>query len=235
MSVAVATPEDVNWIVDVLSRRRGRLVEQAPIFWRPAPDAEANHRAFLNYLLTDGGAKAYRTADAVLIAASHGDGWLIDDADVAGGHWASRAGRDLWNALAADCPGAPVRFVCPTYEPDRSGFAQAAGLVCAESWWLMELPGSGEGEVGVQVVLPGADAVTVGAPPVYAPPGQILYLPAPTDVALSLSAVIATARDLGCAAIVINDNKTNDDLALSLTATGLRRHCDFFEGTVQEF
>lgn len=234
MTVSVATPDDLDWIVQVLTRRREPLVEHAPVFWQLAPDAEANHRDFIEYLLTDGGARAYRTDDSVLIAAPRGAGWLIDDAYIRGEHWASGDGRDLWNALDADCHGSEVRLVCPTYEQDRAEFAQAASLAIAESWWLMELPNSGGGEAGAHVTLPGADAITVGAPPVYAPPGPILFLPTLTNTELALPAAIANAPELGCAAIVVNETADDDDgLARSLTATGFRQHCDYYTGTVR--
>lgn len=231
MTASVATPEDLDWIVAVLTRRREPLVEYAPVFWQPAPDAKVNHRAFIEYLLTEGGAKAYRTDDCVLIAAPRGDGWLIDDAHIQGELWASGDGRDLWNAFDADCHGAEVRLVCPTYEQARAEFAQAAGLAIAESWWLMELPNSGGGEAGAQVTLPGADAITVGAPPVYAPPGPILFLRTVTNTDLALPAAISKAPELGCAAIVVNQID-DDGLARPLAAAGFRQHCDYYTGIV---
>lgn len=233
MTAFPATSADLDWIVCVLTRRREPLVEYAPIFWRAAPDAGASHRAFIEYLLTEAGARAYRTTASVLIAAPRGDGWLIDDAFVEGEHWASGDGRDLWDVFDADCHGSQVRFVCPTYEHDRAEYAQAVGLAVTESWWLMELPSSGGGEPGVDVPLPGADAITVGAPPVYAPPGPILFLPAPTDVGTALSAAAAKAPELGCAAIVVNQRAGDHDLANSLTSAGFRRHCDYYTGIVR--
>ena len=232
MTVSVATPEDLDWIVAVLTQRREPLVECAPVFWQPAPDAEVKHRAFIAYLLTEDGAKAYRTDDSVLIAAPRGDGWLIDDAYIQGELWASGDGRDLWNAFDADCRGAEVRLVCPTYEQARAEFAQAVGLALAESWWLMELPNSGGGEAAAQVTLPGADAITVGAPPVYAPPGPILLLRNVTNTDLALPAAISKAPEFGCAAIVVNETAAADGLARSLAAAGFRQHCDFYTGIV---
>ncbi|WP_256838932.1 hypothetical protein [Ornithinimicrobium faecis] len=233
MIAVPATSADLDWIVSVLARRREPLVEYAPIFWRAAPDAGASHRAFIESLLTEGGARAFRTSASVLIAAPRGDGWLVDDAFVEGKHWACGDGRDLWAAFAADCHGSRVRFVCPTYEHDRADYARAVGLAVAESWWLLELPNSGGGEPGVNVPLPGADAVTVGAPPVYAPPGPVLFLPAPDDVDAALSVAVAKAPELGCAAIVVNQRAGDHDLANSLTSYGFRRHCDYYTGLVR--
>lgn len=132
VTASLATLADLDWIVTVLAGRRMPLVSQAPVFWRPASDAATHHRAFIEHLLGDGGAYAYRTAASVLIAAPRGDGLLVDDAYVPGEDWATGDGRALWNALAADRGGSEVRFVCPTYEHARAEFAQDAGLVVAD-------------------------------------------------------------------------------------------------------
>lgn len=234
VTASVATLADLDWIVTVLAERRAPLVPHAPVFWRPAPDTATHHRAFIEYLLSDGGARAYRTATSILIAAPRGDGLLVDDAYVPGQDWAKGDGRVLWNALAADCRSSEVRFVCPTYERARAEFAQAAGLAVAESWWLMELGGgAGGGEAGCQIELPGAQAITVGAPAVYAPPGPILFLPAPTDAGRAISAAIANAPELGCSAIVVNQVSRDDALSNNLTEASFRRHCDYYTGTIQ--
>ncbi|MDN5804863.1 MAG: hypothetical protein L0H26_09820 [Microlunatus sp.] len=165
MTATLATIADLDWIVTVLAQRRRSLVPHAPVFWRPAPDAASRHRAFIEHLVGDGTGHAYRTAASVLIAARRGAGLLVDDAYVPGENWATGDGRVLWNALAADCDNSEVRFVCPTYEHARAEFAQDAGLAVAESWWLMELENSGGGDPGCQIELPGARAITTGAPP----------------------------------------------------------------------
>jgi hypothetical protein len=207
-------------------------VERAPIFWRPAPESAKNHRAFVEQLLTDAGGKGYRTDASVLIAAPRGDGWLIDDAYVPGERWADGDGQVLWDAVAVDCGGSAVRFVCPAYERERGEFARGVGLELAESWWLVELEGSGGGRPGAEIDLPGAAALTVGAPPVYAPPGPILFLPAPTDAARALPAAVEEAPKLGCAAVVVNQKAGERELQAELTRAGFRRHCDYYTGTV---
>lgn len=228
-----ATVNDVDWIIDLLSERRAPLVQHAPVFWHPAPDARATHRAFVEYLLSDGGAHAYRTPNAVLVAAPRGDGWLVDDAHVADQHWSEDPdGHELWDLLEADCGGSPVRFVCPTYEDGRAAFAASVGLEVQESWWLQELTSSG-GQVGIELELPGAAAVTVGAPPVYAPPGPIMFLPNPTDAVVAVPAAIEKAMELGCAAVVVNQQADDSQLGENLKAAGLRRHCDYFAGRIQ--
>ena len=233
VTTSLATVKDLDWIVAVLVRRREPLVQHAPIFWKPAPDAEVNHRDFIAHLLTDGGARAYRTDSSILIAVPRSGGWLVDDASIQGERWAAGDGRELWNAFAADLHGEDVRLVCPTYERDRAEFAHSVGLAVAESWWLFEVPGSGGGEAGAQIMVPGADALTVGAPPVYAPPGPILFLRAVMNADLALPEALSAVRDLGCAAIVVNQTVDDDDLARSLAAAGFRQHCDYHTGVVR--
>lgn len=232
MIVRAAAAADSAWIVAALNLRREPLVQYAPVFWRPAPDAPSQHRAFLDYLLTDGGAVAYRTDDSVLVAAPRGDGWLVDDFFVDQEKWMVD-GRELWAAFSRDCHGSQVRFVCPTYEKARGDFALQVGLTVSASWWLKELPGSGGGEARVEVALPGAQAVTVAAPPVYAPPGPILFLPVVTDAQHAVPAAVDQAPDLGCAAVVVNVEPGNADLASALTDADFRRHCDYYEGLIR--
>jgi len=232
MSISPANLADVDWITARLAERREALRPLAPVFWRPAPNAAERHRQFIKYLLTDGGGLAYRTADSVLLATPRGDGWLVDDLHVRDQYWTTD-GVDLWNALAADRRAEVVRFVCPTYENDRAEFASNIGLTVAETWWLIELE-SGGGETHVTISLPGADAVTVGAPPVYAPPGPMLFLASPEDVATAVPAALDKAPGMGCAGVVVNQAASEQSMAEVLRAAGLRPHCDFFVGTIGE-
>ncbi len=110
--------------------------------------------------------------------------------------------------------------------------ALAPSVEAEESWWLMELPGSGGGEVGCQIELPGADAITVGAPAVCAPPGPILFLPALTDAARAVPAAIAKAPDIGCSAIVVNQIASDNALRQHLAEAGFKRHRDYYTGTI---
>ena len=226
MAATAVTPDDLDWLVGALRRRREALVPHAPVFWRPAPNADARHRAYLHHLLTEGGARAWRTSTSVLVAARRSAGWLVDDLHVDG---ASDA-VDLWNAFASSCGGDDVRLVAPAYERERTAQAVAAGLEVVESWWLLELA-SGGGEPGVSADLTGADAVTVAAPPVYAPPGPMLVLSDVTDGA-ALPAAVAQAPALGCAGVVVAQ-KVGDAFGPALAGLGFRRHCDFFEGVVR--
>ena len=224
--------DDSAWIVAALGRRRELLVQYAPVFWRPAPDASDHHRAFLDHLLTDGGAVAYRTDDSVLVAAPQGDLWLVDDFFVDQENWRVD-GHELWDAFSIECGGSPVRFVCPTYEHARAEFAVEVGLTISASWWLKELPGPGGGDAGVEVALSGAQACTVGAPPVYAPPGPVLFLRAVHDIQQAVPAAVGRAPVLGCAAVVVNVDPREGDSAAVLADAGFRRHCDFYEGVIR--
>lgn len=233
MSPRTATTADLDWLVAALAARRGPLVEHAPVFWRPAPDADTKHRDFLEFLLTDGGAKAYRTDASVLIAAPRGDTWVVDDMSVPTGDWAAGDGRDLWNLLATETDGAAVRFVSSAYESDSAVFAQAVGLSVGEPWWLLELATSG-GEAGVEVDLQGATAVTVGSPPVYAPPGPMLFLPeSSSEPAVDIPAAVTKAETLGCAGVAVNVAHGDDGARAALTESGFRRHCDFYIGALK--
>jgi hypothetical protein len=131
MTARAATVDDSAWIVAALNRRREALVQHAPVFWRPAPDASSQHRAFLDYLLTDGGAVAYRTDDSALVAAPHGDGWLVDDFFVGQEKWMVD-GRELWDAFSRDGQGSQVRCVCPAYEKARGAFTRRVGLALSD-------------------------------------------------------------------------------------------------------
>lgn len=230
MTTAALVRDDVPWAVQVLARRRASLVPHAPVFWRAAADADARHREYVAELLA-AGARGYRTASSVLVAAPARQGWLVDNLAVAGAH-ADTEGRELWDAFAADCGGEDVRFVRPTYESARARLAADAGLGLSESWWLRELAGSGGGDAGVRVDLPGAEAITVGAPPVYDPPGPVLLLPTVDDAEIALPAALERAPDLGCAAVVVRQG-ADDGITARLDASGFRRHCDFYEGIVR--
>jgi hypothetical protein len=232
MSVRAVTPDDLDWIVAVLAERRKPLVSKAPIFWRPAEHAAQFHRAFLAKLLTQAGARGYRTDTAVLIAAPRKHGWVIDDAYVPDERWADPAALALWTAFAADCSGDLVRFVCPVYEQERGAFARRAGLTVAESWWLMELPGSEGGQAGLNIDLPGAAAFTTAAPPVYAPPGPMLFLSDVAEPQSAIPAAVPEALRRRCAGIVVSQHPDDSALAAKLDDIGFRQHCDYYTGAL---
>lgn len=229
MTVQLAGQDEVDWIVRAFSIRRSRLTPHAPVFWKPAPDSFEKHGQFLTALLTNGQGVAYRTKTGVLVASRGARGLVVDDFHVNDDQWGTD-GISLWSALRADHNGDAVRLVSPTYEPERSAFAIRVGLQLAESWWLLELPDSGGGEAGVRVSLPGGDAVAVEAPPVYSPPGPILFWP--SDGAVDPGSLSQEAVRLGCAGVVVNRKPGPERDADNLSAFGFRRHSDFFHGVL---
>jgi hypothetical protein len=141
-------------------------------------------------------------------------------------------GDALWESFSAARSGEPVRFVCPVVEPARRAFAERHGLVLHESWWLRELEGPAGGTAGLEVTVSGATARTVAAPPVYDPPGPVLFLPGPVDDVAALRIVLGEAPRRGCPAVVVNQQAGDDRLAAALRDAGFRRHCDYLTGVV---
>lgn len=233
MTVRRLTPDDVGWAVGRLARRRARLVPYAPVYWRPAHDADAAHRRFLAHVLGKGGGTGFRTDDALMIAApGRGGGWTVDDAVVADGGWAD-TGQQLYNALSQETAGSSIRFVCPTPEPERSQFAQAQGLQLQTSWWQLAVdqirPSPDDGE---HPRINGATASLVRAPQIYDPGGPILFVTDITDARQALPSARAEAERLGSPVIVVDQRPADKELGFVLDNAGFYRHCDFLAGTI---
>ncbi len=215
----------------MLGQRRSALVRFAPLFWKPNPDAASAHRAFLEKLLTRGAAVGYRTPTSVLIAAAQAEGWNVDDAHVPDGRWVDDPdATEMWARFVEDHRADRVRMVCPVYEPARADFAAAYGLSVANTWWLRELPGSEGGTANERVALPGATAVTVSAPPVYAPPGPMLFLPEVADPWQAITPALEVAARRGCAGVVVDHHPGEDALEAALIGAGFRAHCAYYTG-----
>lgn len=210
------TPDDIDWAVEVLARRRAFLVPHAPVYWRPAADASERHREFLTYVITDGGGVGYRTDDGLIIAAPGRQGWTIDDAWVPADRW-SDEGLALWTSTLERA--GDVRFVCPVFEPERASFARDRGLVLANSWWHLEVsPNRGEAE------LAGATVTVVPAPPVYDPGGPIMFV---SDV-LDIDAVAKAPLVCDGPLVVVDQPAGSDELGAALAKANYVRHCDFY-------
>lgn len=225
------TAGDLDWVVQRLAVRRAGLVPFAPVYWRPARDAEQVHRRFLESVLAGDGV-GFRTADAVMIAApDRAGGWTVDDAAVGDGEWAT-CGQRLWDAVRAAIGGGRVRFVCPTPEVERRRFAEAQGLWLQTSWWQSTLDPARPAREADRPDVEGATATLVPAPPIYDPGGPILFV---TDVrapAAALDSAREEAARLGAPVTVVDQPATDDRLDLALLDAGFYRHCDFHTGTV---
>jgi hypothetical protein len=134
MHARAAVVDDSAWIAAALNRRREPLVQHAPVFWRSAPDAVSRHRAFLDQLLRDSGAMAYRTDDSVLVAARRADGWLVDDFFVDQESW-TRDGRDLWNAFWPRLSGRPRAVRVSGLRARPRSLRPAGETDITASWW----------------------------------------------------------------------------------------------------
>jgi hypothetical protein len=235
VAVRAITPADLDWMVERLARRRRALTDYAPVYWRRAPDAEPRHRAFLGFLLGEGGAIGVRTRDGFLLAQPRDLGWLVDDAVVPADRWASDGVR-LWESLREDLDGS-VRWVCPVPETPRRDFVAGLGLDLVESWWHRDVIGAPSAVVadvpadGVADVV-GAAARLVLPPPIYSPGGPVLFLTDVQDPAAALGAALHEARSLGSPVVVVSQPADDEALVGALEAHDFRRHCDFLEGWV---
>jgi hypothetical protein len=226
-------PDDLDWAVDLLARRRARLVPYAPLYWRPARDARPAHRRHLDHVLGAGGGIGFRTDDAVLIAAPGRDGgWTVDDAVVPDGAWAG-TGRLLWDALAGQVGGGSVRFVCPTPEPERGRFGLAQGLRLQASWWQAEVEQTREPLDGAEPQVDDATAALVPAPAIYDPGGPILLVTDVRDARRALASARTEAARLGSPIVVVDQRPGEQELGAALTGAGFLRHCDFLAGTIR--
>ena len=96
----------------------------------------------------------------------------------------------------------------------------------------MELDGSSGETANTEVTLPGATAITTAAPPIYAPPGPMLFLPSVETPHEAVPAAVQEAPRRGCAGIVVNVRPGESDLEAELRKYRFRGHCHYFEGGV---
>jgi GNAT superfamily N-acetyltransferase len=155
--IRAAAEADLDAIVALADGSRQRYAAYEPVFWRPADDAVARHRAFLAGLLADDDATvlvSVASAEvsgfvvALLVPAPPvyrpgGAVCLIDDFVVSpAGDWRS-AGVALLRAAAAAAAerGAVQVVVVAGHEdgPKREALA-AAGLHVGSEWWMTGLP-----------------------------------------------------------------------------------------------
>lgn len=222
------TNSDLEWAVDLLTRRREALVPFAPVYWAPVPDARDRHREFLRGHLNGEipGAVGIRTDHAVLFGlARPDDTLLLDDVAVTDESYWDPDGRAL---ILAAARGRRVRFVCPTPEAARRACAESLGLATVEAWWHRELELTGHPGVGALEVA-GAEVRLVDAPPIYAPGGPIAFVTA-FDDAGSLEAAEAIGAAHGAVLSVVSQRAGAEQLERVLSARRYVRHCEFLEG-----
>jgi hypothetical protein len=222
---------DLDWVVERLATRRAGLVPFAPVYWRPARDADQVHRRFLESVLGRG-VVGFRTDDSVMIAApGRGGSWTVDDASVGGDQWAGD-GQLLWNAVCAAIGGGQVRLVCPAPEPERRRFAEEQGLRLRTSWWHATVGAAGRARSDGRPDVDGATATLVPAPPIYDPGGPILFLTDVRDASRALASAREEAARLGAPVVVVDQPATDHALDAVLTGTEFYCHCGFFTGTI---
>lgn len=227
--VRVLTAEDIDWVVDVLARRRRTLAPHAPVYWRPAPDARERHREWLGHLITEGGAVGVRTECGVMVAAPGRHGWTIDDAWVAPDSWDGE-GLTLWNHTMDAIGPQPWRFVCPAFEPARVAFATDCGMSLSTSWWHTDIPRrAARADAGEEPRLDGARVGLVPAPPVYDPGGPITHVWDVHDLT-ALDRARDEASRCGSPLVVVDQPAHRTGLARALRERGYVRHCYFFDG-----
>jgi hypothetical protein len=227
VSVRPLVADDLDWVVDLAARRGEERQSVAPRFWRRAPDARHVHARYLGSLIEDPAVPAMRT-DHVFAFGVHRPGILLVD-DMAADRadrWATE-GAALLRRLVGE---RRVRFVCPVHEPDRAVLAVELGLRCAETWWhrdLVEPPAVLQTDESLQVR--GAQGRLVGAPPVYAPGGPVLFVTELSD-RRALIEMEQQGASRGAAVSVVTQAPEDGVREELLLAAGYRRTCDFYEG-----
>ena len=140
--------------------------------------------------------------------------------------------RDRWDAVSGRLSG-PLRWVCPVPEVERLSFVSARGFELVESWWHLDIEdGVSSADGAGAVVVVGAAARLVPAPPVYEPGGPILFLTDVQEPDAALEEAVRTASALGSPVVVVSQPPGDDSLATKLEAHGFERHCDFLDGQV---
>lgn len=217
------TLDDLEWVLDMSEQRRERIVFFGPLFWRPAPDARARHRAFLGQQIQDPMVASLRTDHGFVFAAPRGE--LLDVDDMA------LDDDDLWPhdgsaLLRSVVERGDLRFVCPVPERARRQISVDLGMVLVESWWHRDLPFTSLATVGgAAIEVRGASGRLVQAPPVYAPGGPVLLTFDVNDGRALAAIEVAAAAGGAVVSVVTRKPGQPTDL---LTSAGYKRTTDFF-------
>lgn len=155
-----ATSGDLDAIAAVTAAARRRLAEWSPVWWRPAPDADALHRLWLQQLIeSDGAAVRVVTEHAHVTgcaaATRQPAQWVVDDVALSDdGRWADD-GIELLAAMSER----PALTCVPTHHLARRAASEAARLHHVSSVWIRSTT-----PVAGTVATP-VDPATVVAPP----------------------------------------------------------------------
>ena len=128
----------------------------------------------------------------------------------------------------------PLRVVCPFPEASRRTAVANLGLSAVETWWHRDLepdpaPADTSGES--RLVVEGAAARLVSAPPVYALGGPVLLITT-VATASALGEIERAARRRGSVVAVVSQQPGDQLTADLLKSAGYKRTTDFFEGSV---
>jgi hypothetical protein len=230
MAVRPLVADDLDWVVDLATRRGEQRQPFAPRLWRRARDARRVHARYLGSLIADPAVPAMRTDHTFAFGMPRPGLVLVDDAAAdRADQWATE-GAALVRRLVG---GSRVRFVCPVPEPERAALAVQLGLSCAETWWhrdLTERPVDLRTDESLQVR--GAQGRLIAAPPVYAPGGPVLLVTQFHD-RRALSEIEREAASRGATVSVVTQAPEDSVREELLLTAGYRRTCDFYEGTLK--
>lgn len=140
VSIRPAVLEDLDAITRLTARRRARLAEWSPQWWRPAEGADVVHRMWLQYLLTseDAMVRVVEYAGEVVgcAASNRQPGqWFVDDiAIVSDVRW-----HDGGIVLLEAVTERPALTCVPAADDLFAAAARLLGLHTVSSYWIRSL------------------------------------------------------------------------------------------------
>lgn len=225
-SVRPLMQDDLEWVLDLSGARRERIVDFAPRFWRPAPQARHVHGAHLSRQIANPEVISVRTDHGFLLGPKRGERLDIDDMALDDdSRWSGDGYRLLRAAAAAD----GLRFVCPVPEPERTRAAVELGMSIGETWWHRDLDPAGEPAPFDEpsLAVDGGVGRLVDAPPVYAPGGPVV-LTGDVAHAAALGAIEQLAAVHGATVSVVSQQPDDARRVEILESAGYKRTTDFF-------
>lgn len=204
VAVTELSPDDADWVADLMEQRRQHYAGFSPVFWRPAKDVTALHARFLRSQITSDANVSLRTDHGFIIAQRRtAEGWVDDFAMDRDGIW-DEDGAALLLTASERLAGAVTQVRVVTAHADRPKASMLASLSLhlVEQWWVRELEPAGEpGKPGV-VSGPGFSGFVGPAPPVYDPGGPVLQADRLADDA-DIAVIEREAAEMGSVLAVI--------------------------------